>query len=101
MVLAQGIDFGQIDWGSLNLENVPKITGSTPDGVSPGEAVNFFKKVYDLGSKVYELVSKVWGISSSLIYDVTGFTLGEILVKIINATIGIVGVMIEMLDQVL
>src|SRR6056297_3341606 len=84
-VSAQEINLDQINLKNLNLDKLPDLSFDSPDGgVSPGEAINFFKKLYDLGDQVYKLVSEVWNIASSLIKEVTGLSLANILTELIN-----------------
>ncbi len=90
--LAQ-IETGEIEFDRLKFDKIPS--------VEAGEAIDFFRKAEELGTKIYGLVSKVWRIASSLIEEVTGLTMGEIFTGLINATIGIIETMIELLNGVI
>jgi hypothetical protein len=101
-VRAQEINLNQINFDKLNFDKLPSFSfDSTGEEVSSGEALNFFRDLYTLGKKVKELVSIVWNFASSFLQEVTGLSLGQILVELINVSIGIVGTMIDLLTKVL
>ncbi len=98
---AQEINLNQIDFENLNLDKLPDFSfESSGEGLSSGEALSFFKNLYKLGKQVKSLVVTVWGVASTFLEEVTGFSLGQILTELINVTIGIVGVMIELITKV-
>jgi hypothetical protein len=101
-VQAQEIDLSQINFDKLNFDKLPSFSfDSTGGEVSSGETLDFLRDIYTLSKKVKELVSIVWNSLSSFLQEVTGFSLGEILVELINVSIGILGTMIDLLTKVL
>ncbi|KXB07848.1 hypothetical protein AKJ56_02240 [candidate division MSBL1 archaeon SCGC-AAA382N08] len=88
-VLAQGIETEEIEFERLNFDKTPSI--------DIGKTFDFFKEARDLGNKIYELVSRIWGVASSFLESVTGLTLGELFIGLINATIGIIEEIINLL----
>ncbi len=95
IVLAQNIETNSVNLEGFGFEEASGIS------LDIGDTINFFKEAKSLGSKIYSLVSKVWRIASSLIENVTGLTLEEIFIGLINATIGIVKTMVVFLNEVL
>lgn len=92
---AQVLDTPDIEFDQINIEGLSEIS------LSDGGVLDFLGKAWSLGSKLSEMVSKVWTAASSFVENITGLTLKELLVGMLNATIGIVELIVDALDGIL